>query len=55
MFLVSDEQPLPLALSLVRGEAFSEKDGSVKVVITWNTNKLAKSQVRYGKNPRQSG
>lgn len=48
--LVDLETAAPLVISGVRGEAFTEKGRNrVKLVIGWHTNKLALSEVSYGK------
>jgi len=52
---VSDANPAPLAIGSVRGEAFTAtgKNGS-KLVITWETNKPARSEISYGKGIGQA-
>lgn len=53
--LLMEESPEPLEISGVRGEAFTEKESlEVKLVITWETNKLAKSTVEYAKGAGQT-
>ncbi|MEI6650248.1 MAG: hypothetical protein WCL23_02305 [Candidatus Moraniibacteriota bacterium] len=51
----SDTNPAPLAIAAVHGEAFtaSGKGGS-KLVITWETNKPARSDISYGKGVGQA-
>lgn len=52
---VPESDPSPLSISSVRGEAFtaSGKTGS-KLVITWVTNRPARSQLSYGKGVGQA-
>lgn len=53
--LLMEDSPEPLEITGVRGEAFTEKGGQeVKLVITWETNKLAKSVVQYAKGAGQT-
>jgi hypothetical protein len=52
--LLVEDTPEPLAIRDIRGEAFTEKNkAEVKLVISWKTNKLAKSEVSYSKGPGQ--
>lgn len=54
-FLLTEDTPDPLAISEIRGEAFTEKNKpEVKLVITWKTNKLAKSDISYSKGAGQA-
>jgi hypothetical protein len=54
-FLLSEDSPEPLEVSSIRGEAFTEKNKQeVKLVVTWRTNKLAKSTVSYSKGVGQA-
>ncbi|NTW14071.1 MAG: fibronectin type III domain-containing protein [Candidatus Moranbacteria bacterium] len=53
--IVPETDPTPLAISSVRGEAFSEKKkNSAQLVITWETNKPAVSEISYGKSVGQA-
>ena len=53
-FLLSEDSPEPLEISSIRGEAFTEKNkAEVKLVISWHTNKLAKSTISYSKGVGQ--
>jgi len=53
-FLLSEDTPDPLTITDIRGEAFTEKNKpEVKLVITWKTNKLAKSNIAYSKGVGQ--
>lgn len=48
--IVPEDDPSPLEILSVRGEAFSEKDGSgTKLILTWETNKPAVSDIAYGR------
>jgi len=51
--IVPDSDTAPLAIESVRGEAFSSKTES-KLVITWETNKPARSELAYGKGIGQA-
>lgn len=54
-FLLSEDSPEPLEVSSIRGEAFTEKNKQeVKLVVSWHTNKLAKSTVSYSKGVGQA-
>lgn len=54
-FLLTEDTPEPLKISAIRGEAFVEKNKQeVKLVLSWKTNKLAKSQVAYSKGVGQA-
>ncbi len=54
-FLQTDEGIAPITLDGIRGEAFTEKNKQeVKLVITWNTNKLARGEVSYAKGIGQT-
>lgn len=45
------DEDIALEISNVRSEILTSKDGAkMKFLITWNTNKLAKSSVGYAKN-----
>lgn len=47
---VPESDPTPLEIASVRGEAFTEKGkNDSKLVITWETNKPALSEISYGK------
>lgn len=53
-FLLTEDTPDPIVISSVRGEAFTEKNKpEVKLVLSWKTNKLAKSQIAYSKGVGQ--
>src|SRR3990167_5297308 len=55
-FLLTEDTPSPIAISGVRGEAFIEKNKpEVKLVLSWKTNKLAKSEGAYSKGVGQPG
>ncbi len=48
--ILLEDSPEPLEISGVRGESFTEKNNQgVKLVLTWSTNKLAKSTIQYSK------
>ncbi len=48
--ILLEDSPEPLAVTGVRGESFTEKNNQgVKLVLTWTTNKLAKSVIQYSK------
>ncbi len=48
--ILLEDSPEPLEISGVRGESFTEKNNQgVKLVLTWQTNKLAKSTIQYSK------
>lgn len=53
--VVPEADPTPLEILSVRGEAFTEKgkNGS-KLLITWETNKPAVSEISYGKGVGQA-
>lgn len=54
-FLLSEDSPEPLEVSSIRGEAFTEKNKQeVKLVVSWRTNKLAKSTISYSKGVGQA-
>lgn len=54
-FLLTEDTPEPLEISAIRGEAFNEKNKQdVKLVLSWKTNKLAKSDVAYSKGVGQA-
>ncbi len=54
-FLLSEDNPGPLEVSSIRGEAFTEKNKQeVKLVVSWRTNKLAKSVISYSKGVGQA-
>jgi hypothetical protein len=54
-FLLSEDGSGPLEISSIRGEAFTEKNKSeVKLVISWKTSKLAKSEIAYSKGVGQN-
>ncbi len=54
-FLLSEDTPDPLVITNIRGETFTEKNKpEVKLIITWKTNKLAKSDISYGKGTTQA-
>lgn len=51
MALMGGDENLPVAVSDVRSETLMSKDGkSIKMLVLWKTNKLAKSEVLYSKN-----
>lgn len=48
--ILLEDSPEPLEITGVRGESFTEKNNQgVKLVLTWQTNKLAKSVIQYSK------
>ena len=48
--ILLEDSPEPLEISGVRGESFTQKNNQgVKLVLTWSTNKLAKSTIQYSK------
>lgn len=48
--IVPEDDPTPLEILSVRGEAFSEKGGSgTKLILTWETSKPAMSDIAYGR------
>lgn len=54
-FLLSEDNPEPLEISAIRGEAFTEKNKQeVKLVVNWRTNKLAQSTISYSKGVGQA-
>ncbi len=54
-FLLSEDNPDPLEVSSIRGESFTEKNKQeVKLVVSWRTNKLAKSTIAYSKGVGQA-
>lgn len=54
-FLLSEDNPEPLEVNSIRGEAFTEKNKQeVKLVVSWRTNKLAKSTISYSKGVGQA-
>jgi hypothetical protein len=54
-FLLTEDTPEPLEISAIRGEAFNEKNKQeVKLVLSWKTNKLAKSEIMYSKGVGQA-
>lgn len=54
-FLLSEDNPGPLEVSSIRGEAFTEKNKqAVKLVVSWRTSKLAKSTISYSKGVGQA-
>lgn len=54
-FLLSEDNPEPLDVNSIRGEAFTEKNKpEVKLVVSWRTNKLAKSTISYSKGVGQA-
>jgi len=54
-FLLSEDNPGPLEVSAIRGEAFTEKNKpEVKLVVSWRTSKLAKSTIAYSKGVGQA-
>lgn len=51
MVVAGESENLPIKISDVRSEALMSKDGKeVKMLVSWKTNKLAKSSVRYRKD-----
>lgn len=54
-FFLSDDNPAPLEITDVRGDAFTEKNKQeVRLVLTWQTNKLSKADVEYSKGVGQT-
>ncbi len=54
-FFLSEDNPEPLQVNSIRGEAFTEKNKQeVKLVVSWRTNKLAKSVISYSKGVGQA-
>lgn len=54
-FLQSEDNIAPLTISAIRGEAFTEKTKQeVKLVVTWQTNKLSLADVEYAKGVGQN-
>jgi LPXTG-motif cell wall-anchored protein len=54
-FLLTEDTSEPLDISTIRGEAFNEKNKQeVKLVLSWKTNKLAKSEIMYSKGVGQA-
>ncbi len=54
-FLLTEDSPEPIAIDSIRGESFTEKNKQeVKLVLSWRTNKLAKSEVEYSKGIGQT-
>lgn len=54
-FFLSEDDPSPLEITDVRGDAFTEKNKQeVRLVITWRTNKLSKADVEYSKGVGQT-
>lgn len=54
-FLLTEDTPEPIEISAVRGETFVEKNKQqVKLVLSWKTNKLARSDVDYSKGVGQT-
>ncbi|MBI2439305.1 MAG: hypothetical protein HYV45_01735 [Candidatus Moranbacteria bacterium] len=54
-FILTEDSPEPLVISSIRGEAFTEKTKQeVKLVLSWKTNKLAKSEIGYSKGVGQA-
>lgn len=54
-FLLSEDNPGPLEVNSIRGEAFTEKNKQeVKLVVSWRTSKLAKSTISYSKGVGQA-
>ncbi len=52
---VSQDTLVPLQITNIRGEAFPEKNKQeVRLVITWQTNKLSLAAVQYAKGTLQS-
>lgn len=53
-FILAEDTPDPIAVSGIRGEAFTEKNRQeVKLVLSWKTNKLARSEIVYSKGVGQ--
>lgn len=54
-FLLTEDTPESIEISAIRGEAFTEKNKQeVKLVLSWKTNKLAKSEIAYSKGVGQA-
>lgn len=48
------QENLPLEISDVKSESFVEKkNDTAKIILSWTTNKLATSEIEYGKNNGQ--
>lgn len=53
-FVLDEAMAEPLSVSGIRGEAFTEKNRpEVKLVLSWKTNRLARSQISYSKGVGQ--
>lgn len=54
-FLLTEDTPDSLEITSIRGESFTEKNKpEVKLVLSWRTNKLAKSDIDYSKGVGQA-
>ena len=54
-FLLTEDTIEPLAISGIRGDAFAEKNSQdVSLIVSWRTNKLAKSEIGYSKGVGQT-
>lgn len=52
---IPEDDPTPLEITGIRGEAFTEKNKrEVRLVVTWQTNKLAQSDIEYAKGVGQT-
>lgn len=49
------QENVPLEISDIKSESFAEKkNDTAKIILSWTTNKLATSEIEYGKNNGQS-
>lgn len=49
-FLLTEDTIDPLVISAIRGDSFTEKNSQeVRLIVSWRTNKLAKSEISYSK------
>lgn len=54
-FLLTEGSPDPVEISAIRGETFTEKNKQeVKLMLSWKTNKLTKSEISYSKGSGQA-
>ncbi len=52
---VPEDDPTPLEITDIRGETFTEKNKQeVRLIITWQTNKLSQSEISYSKGSGQT-
>lgn len=53
-FLLTEDTIAPLTVSNIRGDTFSEKNSQdVSLIVSWRTNKLARSEITYSKGAGQ--